>query len=161
MIYIQYVFSLHCMQCTITSFNHSFFQTKDWKFFHELSGRNIRLMNNGKTATRVESYNQGVVIASNPLERDVIFEVGRVSKIYVFEIENSEIPVANLQIKIDKLNTRWVSSLMIGVLCTPIARSSLPVTAFGFRKDVWLLSADSVYHNGHKVSFVFSKAQYI
>lgn len=51
----------------------------------------------------------------------------------------------------DKLNSRWCSSLMIGVLSSPLTRSSLPVTAFGFKKDVWLLAGDSVYHNGNKV----------
>ena len=50
-------------------------QVKDWKFFHELRGRNITLMNNGRTAIRMESYNQGVVIVSKPLERDTMFEV--------------------------------------------------------------------------------------
>lgn len=55
------------------------------------------------------------------------------------------------QITIDNLNPRWVSSLMIGVLCSPVTRSLLPVTAFGFKKDAWIIAGDSVYHNGHKV----------
>lgn len=41
---------------------------------------------------------------------------------------------------------------MIGILCTPLTRSLLPVTAFGFKKDVWLISSDSVYYNGQKVN---------
>lgn len=51
------------------------FQNKEWTFFQEFRGRNIKLLNNGKTALRTESYNQGVVIVSKPLERDVLFEV--------------------------------------------------------------------------------------
>ena len=127
------------------------FQIKDWKFFHELRGRNIRLMNNGRTAARVESYNQGVVIGSKPLERDTIFEVGA----FLEKNHHWRTPFTltfHSKVMIDNLNTRWVSSLMVGVLCTPVTRSLLPVTAFGFKKDVWLVSADSVYHNGHKVS---------
>lgn len=62
------------------------------------------------------------------------------------------------QIIIDNLNPRWVSSLMIGILCSPVTRNLLPVTAFGFKKDAWIIAGDSVYHNGHKV---VSNALYI
>ncbi len=51
------------------------FQIKEWTFFRELTGRNIKLLNNAKTAVRTESYNQGVVIVSKPLERDCLFQV--------------------------------------------------------------------------------------
>lgn len=50
-------------------------QAKEWKFFRELRGKNVKFLNNFKTAMRMESYNQGVVIVSKPLERNILFQV--------------------------------------------------------------------------------------
>lgn len=41
---------------------------------------------------------------------------------------------------------------MLGVTCQfPEQAYALPSTALGFKQDSWVLSGDSVYHNGSKV----------
>uniref|UniRef100_A0A0A9ZGY0 Neuralized-like protein 4 n=3 Tax=Lygus hesperus TaxID=30085 RepID=A0A0A9ZGY0_LYGHE len=96
--------------------------------FHECHGRNVQISESRLAAKRVSSYNQGLVLAARGLSRGSLF-----------------------QIKIESLNSRWVSSLSIGVTTEPEASTSLPVTALGLKKDTWVVSGDSVFHNGHKI----------
>lgn len=46
--------------------------------FHENHGRNIQLGDGCRTAKRIASYNQGVVISSRPLPREQLFQVNYV-----------------------------------------------------------------------------------
>lgn len=43
--------------------------------FHENRGRNIELSPDRCIASRIESYNQGVVLSSKPLSRGMLFQV--------------------------------------------------------------------------------------
>uniref|UniRef100_A0A069DZT6 Putative notch signaling protein n=1 Tax=Panstrongylus megistus TaxID=65343 RepID=A0A069DZT6_9HEMI len=101
--------------------------------FHECHGRNVQLSESRLAAKRVSSYNQGLVLGTRPLARGAIF-----------------------QVRIESLNTRWVSSLSIGVTVESLLSSSLPVTALGLKKNTWVVSGDSVFHNGHKVKTRYS-----
>ncbi|XP_011253372.1 neuralized-like protein 4 [Camponotus floridanus] len=101
----------------------------DWSYeFHENHGRNIQLET--KTiAKRVASYNQGVVMSSRPLIKGKPF-----------------------QVKIEKLNERWVSNILCGVSCiSPEKQTSFPLTALGFKRHSWIICSDWIFHNGMRV----------
>ncbi|PSN33663.1 hypothetical protein C0J52_20980 [Blattella germanica] len=57
----------------------------------------------------------------------------------------------NQGVRIDSLNPRWVSSLMVGVTCQSPEKTHFPLTALGFKKNSWIISSDCVFHNGVKV----------
>ncbi|XP_051170351.1 neuralized-like protein 4 [Leptopilina boulardi] len=95
--------------------------------FHENHGRNVQLEKR-ITARRVASYNQGVVMSSRPLIRGKMF-----------------------QVKIEKINERWVSGMLCGVTCVSPEKATFPVTALGFKKHSWIICGDWISHNGTKV----------
>lgn len=95
---------------------------------HDIHGFNLVLGEGHRSARRVLSYNNAVVLTARPV-----------------------IPSKTLQVRLDRLNPQWVSSIMLGVTCQfPEQAFSLPSTALGFKQDTWVLSGDSVYHNGTK-----------
>ncbi|XP_078389916.1 neuralized-like protein 4 isoform X4 [Cetorhinus maximus] len=96
--------------------------------FMENHGRNILLSSNGHTATRVASYNQGVVASAQPLPRQLLF-----------------------QIQIDRLNSQWTSSLSLGVIGNSPERFNFPGTASSIKRSAWLIQRDSVFHNSLKI----------
>ncbi|XP_059498589.1 neuralized-like protein 4 isoform X4 [Stegostoma tigrinum] len=96
--------------------------------FMENHGRNILLSNIGHTATRVASYNQGVVASAQPLPRQLLF-----------------------QIQIDRLNPQWTSSLSLGVIGNSPERFNFPGTASSIKRSAWLIQRDSVFHNSLKI----------
>ncbi|EFX70477.1 hypothetical protein DAPPUDRAFT_257054 [Daphnia pulex] len=63
-------------------------------------GRNVVLKNNGQTAQRTASYNQGLIYSEDPL-----------------------IPRGCFQVKIEQLDERWTGSLMLGVTAIPPEKS--------------------------------------
>lgn len=101
----------------------------DWSYeFHENHGRNIQLETK-TVAKRVASYNQGVVMSSRPLIKGKQF-----------------------QVKIERLNERWVSNILCGVSCiSPEKATSFPLTALGFKKHSWIICSDWISHNGMRV----------
>ncbi|XP_038642637.1 neuralized-like protein 4 [Scyliorhinus canicula] len=96
--------------------------------FMENHGRNILLSSNGHTASRVASYNQGVVASAHPLPRQLLF-----------------------QIQIDRLNSQWTSSLSLGVIGNSPERFNFPGTASSIKRSAWLIQRDSVFHNSLKI----------
>ncbi|KAG8230350.1 hypothetical protein J437_LFUL000621 [Ladona fulva] len=96
--------------------------------FHEKHGRNIQLVEGKRSARRIASYNQGVLVSGRPLPRGHIF-----------------------QVRIDKLNQRWTSSLLCGITCLSPDRIKFPLTALGFKRNSWIICEDSVFQNGCKV----------
>ncbi|XP_015586465.1 neuralized-like protein 4 [Cephus cinctus] len=100
----------------------------DWNYeFHENHGRNVEVER--KTiARRVASYNQGVVMTSRPLIKGKLF-----------------------QVKVEKINDRWVSGMLCGVTCISPEKASFPLTALGFKKHSWIICGDWISHNGTKV----------
>ncbi|XP_028049148.1 neuralized-like protein 4 [Monomorium pharaonis] len=101
----------------------------DWSYeFHENHGRNIQLETK-TVAKRVASYNQGVVMSNRPLIKGKPF-----------------------QVRIEKLNERWVSNILCGVSCiSPEKQTSFPLTALGFKRHSWIICSDWIFHNGTRV----------
>uniref|UniRef100_A0A8D0HP83 Neuralized E3 ubiquitin protein ligase 4 n=1 Tax=Sphenodon punctatus TaxID=8508 RepID=A0A8D0HP83_SPHPU len=96
--------------------------------FLENHGKNILLSNANLTATRVSSYNQGIVVVAPPLPQQQLF-----------------------QFQIDFLNPQWTSSLSLGVIGTNPERLNFPATACSLKRSTWLLQRDSVFHNSLKI----------
>ena len=95
--------------------------------FHHSHGKNINITNSNLTAMRTASYNQAVVISHKPLVRNKLF-----------------------QVKIDKLNKKWSSSLCIGVLAVHPEKFTFPLTASSIKKQSWVIQGCSVFQNGVK-----------
>ncbi|KAK7804745.1 hypothetical protein U0070_023011 [Myodes glareolus] len=89
--------------------------------FLENHGKNILLSNGNRTATRVASYNQGIVVINQPL------------------------------VRIDFLNRQWTSSLVLGVITCPPERLNFPASACALKRAAWLLRGRGVFHNGLKI----------
>ncbi|XP_076085064.1 neuralized-like protein 4 isoform X3 [Mytilus galloprovincialis] len=96
--------------------------------FHGNHGKNIILSEGNCTAQRAGSYNQAVIVTSCRLKRNKLF-----------------------QIKVDKLNTCWSCSLVVGVLGFTPDRFNFPVSAIGIKKSCIVVQGDSVYSCGVKV----------
>ncbi|XP_041094143.1 neuralized-like protein 4 isoform X2 [Polyodon spathula] len=96
--------------------------------FLENHGKNILLSNQNLTATRVSSYNQGLLVTNQPLPRQQLF-----------------------QVQIDRLNPTWTSSLSLGVIGSCLQRSSFPSTACCLKRSSWLLQRGCVFHNSLKI----------
>ncbi|XP_039602936.1 neuralized-like protein 4 isoform X2 [Polypterus senegalus] len=96
--------------------------------FLENHGKNILLSNQNFTATRVSSYNQGLLVTSQPLPRQHLF-----------------------QVQIDRLNPTWTSSLSLGVIGNCPERFNFPSTACCLKRSTWLVQRDSVFHNSLKI----------
>ncbi|XP_014669095.1 PREDICTED: neuralized-like protein 4 [Priapulus caudatus] len=99
--------------------------------FHNHHGNHIRLSNNNRTATRIASYNNGIILSSKPLQPLKLFEVS-----------------------VDRVNPGWMSGLVIGVVGTPPEKLELPPTAPAVKGLSWLVQGSSIFHNGVKVSIV-------
>uniref|UniRef100_A0AAY4AVE8 Neuralized-like protein 4 n=1 Tax=Denticeps clupeoides TaxID=299321 RepID=A0AAY4AVE8_9TELE len=98
--------------------------------FMENHGKNIQLSNQNLTASRVCSYNQGLLVTAQPLPRQQLFQV-------CFQI--------------DRLNPSWTSSLSLGVIGHSPDRLNFPSTACCLKRSAWLLQRDSVFHNSLKI----------
>ncbi|XP_012042103.3 neuralized-like protein 4 isoform X2 [Ovis aries] len=96
--------------------------------FLENHGKNILLSNGNRTATRVASYNQGIVVINQPL-----------------------VPQLLVQVRIDFLNRQWTSSLVLGVITCPPERLNFPASACALKRAAWLLRGRGVFHNGLKI----------
>ncbi|XP_038624144.1 neuralized-like protein 4 [Tachyglossus aculeatus] len=96
--------------------------------FLENHGKNILLSNGNLTATRVASYNQGIVVIGRPLG-----------------------PQQLIQVRLDSLNRQWTSSLALGVIACPPERLNFPASACALKRASWLLRGHGVYHNGLKI----------
>ena len=53
------------------------------------------------------------------------------------------------QVRIDRLNTHWTSSLSVGVLAAD--KFSLAVSAVSLKQPCWVVQDSSVFHSGIKV----------
>ncbi|XP_072315152.1 neuralized-like protein 4 isoform X4 [Eucyclogobius newberryi] len=96
--------------------------------FLENHGKNIQLTNQSLSASRVSSYNQGLLVTAQPLPRQQLF-----------------------QFQIDRLNPSWTSSLSLGVIGHSPDRLTFPSTACCLKRSTWLLQRDSVFHNSLKI----------
>ncbi|KAK8759132.1 hypothetical protein V5799_003230 [Amblyomma americanum] len=97
--------------------------------FHEQHGRNVRLRAGSLGACRTTGYGHGLLLSTKPLPRCQLF-----------------------QVRIDRLNSKWCSSLQVGVVGENPEKLQFPLSALGLRRLAWVISGDSVYHNGTKAS---------
>lgn len=97
--------------------------------FHENHGRNVEVTRDHAVATRVASYNQGVLLVQPALNINQF-----------------------VQVVVEKTDNRWQSSLIVGVVCcaTVAERLNLPISALGFRGSCCIISNDWVCLNGTK-----------
>ncbi|CAH2272324.1 neuralized 4 [Pelobates cultripes] len=96
--------------------------------FMDNHGKNILLLHGNRTATRVSSYNQGIVVLAQPLPRLFLF-----------------------QVRIDQLSPRWTSSLSLGVIGVSPERLNFPATAAAIKRSSWIFQRSAVLCNGAKV----------
>jgi len=59
--------------------------------------------------------------------------------------------MVDVQVRIDGVDERWSSSVMIGVVCLRGVRLTLPSSALDIRWPSWIICDDSVYKTGTKV----------
>ncbi|XP_073420158.1 neuralized-like protein 4 isoform X2 [Dendrobates tinctorius] len=91
-------------------------------------GKNIQLSHENRTATRVCSYNQGIVVLTQPLP-----------------------PLFLFQVRIDQLSPRWTSSLSIGVIGVSPERLNFPATAAALKRSAWIFQRSAILYNGAKI----------
>ncbi|XP_074025291.1 neuralized E3 ubiquitin protein ligase 4 [Leptinotarsa decemlineata] len=95
--------------------------------FHENHGRNVELLDSKTTARRVASYNQGIAVVQPPLEAG-----------------------AKVEIAVEVLETRWKSSLIVGLIAGAPDRLNMPVNALGLKGPSCVVASDWVSVNGVK-----------
>ncbi|XP_070205374.1 uncharacterized protein [Littorina saxatilis] len=104
-------------------------QQLDWRF-HTNHGKNIVLSNDGLTAERVEDYDNGIVIADQPMVPDVLYEV-----------------------QLDKVNEAYtICHLPCGVVLTDPDHLRLPYTAYngwGSEGREAVVISGAVFNRGH------------
>ncbi|OWK50327.1 Neuralized-like protein 4 [Lonchura striata] len=138
-------------------------------------GKNILLSNGGRTATRVSSYNQGLVLVGQPLPPGRLFQVtsspapeqpmgdwgggdvtvdgGGPCDVITAPRDVINAPVMSSRagkVQIDALNPQWSSSLALGVTGAPPGRAPLPACAHGLKRPAWILQRRGVFHNARK-----------
>ncbi|GAB6019762.1 Neuralized-like protein 4 [Chamberlinius hualienensis] len=133
---IQSEHSRDSLECDLEELNLNENQqlqpTVDYEF-HDNHGTNIILSDNMTTARRSVGYNYGLVFSKKPLTRGQLF-----------------------QVRIERLNSSWSSSLMVGVSAHAPDKQPLAASAFALRKPFWLICSDNVFHNGLKVKGKYS-----
>ncbi|KAL7035128.1 hypothetical protein ACKWTF_008239 [Chironomus riparius] len=97
--------------------------------FHENCGSNVRLSDDKKSATRFQSYNNGIICMSKPLSRgqSVSFKVTQSAE------------------------SKWKGTLSIGLIgLNPNNKFTFPSTAINLEKPCWIVSQDHFNINGVK-----------
>ncbi|KAK9500080.1 hypothetical protein O3M35_001416 [Rhynocoris fuscipes] len=100
--------------------------------FHSVHGRNARLINGGRTASRPRAmvdFNDAVVITNRPLRRGEMFSV-----------------------IIEKIVDRWSGSIEAGVTAIKPDDLELPGTMTDLDHDTWMLSGFAVMKDGVMVT---------
>lgn len=96
--------------------------------FSENCGTNIRLSEDKKTATRVQSFQHGIVCLSKPLTRG-----------------------QSLSLKVNQVNAdRWKGSLALGVIGTANHKTTFPCNTFNLERPCWIITQEHFNINGTK-----------
>ncbi|XP_013781863.2 neuralized-like protein 4, partial [Limulus polyphemus] len=99
--------------------------------FHQLHGRNARLLNQGLSAVRpnaLAEFNDAIVMTNRPLREGEMF-----------------------QVLIDKMVDRWSGSIEAGVTTIPPAALQFPSTMTDIKHDTWMLSGSAVMQDGKTI----------
>ncbi|KAL3280593.1 hypothetical protein HHI36_003825 [Cryptolaemus montrouzieri] len=95
--------------------------------FHENHGRNIELMSAKTSARRVASYNQGMVIVQPAVENNAL-----------------------IKIVVEHIDSKWQSSLIVGLASGPPEKLSLPSNALSLKTACCVIANDWIFVNGTK-----------
>ncbi|CRK92215.1 CLUMA_CG005699, isoform A [Clunio marinus] len=96
--------------------------------FAENCGTNVKLSDDKKSGTRIQSYSNGIVCISRPLLRG-----------------------QSLSLKINQLNTKWNGSLALGVIgINPNNKIIFPATSINLERPCWIISQEHFNINGMK-----------
>ncbi|XP_055614454.1 neuralized-like protein 4 [Uranotaenia lowii] len=104
--------------------------------FSEGHGKNIQLTDDKKSASRVKSYNHGVVCLSKPLCKG-----------------------HSISIKISQINPKWKGTIAVGALgvCPSIHHFPFPTSAILFRRPCWIATHDYININGNKTQSSYAE----
>lgn len=96
--------------------------------FAENCGTNVRLSDDKKSATRAQSYSNGIVCISKPLARG-----------------------QSISLKINQLSSKWTGSLALGVIgINPSNKITFPATSVNLERPCWIISQEHFNINGTK-----------
>ncbi|XP_020620243.1 uncharacterized protein LOC110057985 [Orbicella faveolata] len=103
--------------------------------FHHSCGENITVMLDGKKAKRIDAlqhFNHGVLLTSQPLQVDELFEV-----------------------RLDSKVSKWYGSLDIGATTVSPENVELPSTITSMAQGTtFVLSSDKIVHNGEEMTTI-------
>ncbi|XP_021710661.1 neuralized-like protein 4 [Aedes aegypti] len=104
--------------------------------FSECHGKNIQLFDDKKSASRVQSYHQGVVCLSKPLCKG-----------------------HSISIKITQVNPKWKGTIAVGALgvCPGTHQFPFPTSAILFRRPCWIATHDYININGNKTQSKYAE----
>ncbi|XP_049944445.1 neuralized-like protein 4 [Schistocerca serialis cubense] len=103
--------------------------------FHSRCGDRVTLINSNRTAVRnFSEFNNGLVLSSQPLADNQLF-----------------------QVRIDKKINSWSGSIEIGVTCLNPETMEFPSTASELRGGSWILSGTSVLKDGQSIVEVYGE----
>lgn len=96
--------------------------------FAENCGSNVRLSDDKKSATRIQSYSNGIVCISKPLARG-----------------------QSVSFKISQLSSKWSGSLALGVIgINPSNKITFPATSVNLERPCWIITQEHFNINGTK-----------
>nr|XP_014096371.1 neuralized-like protein 4 [Bactrocera oleae] len=106
--------------------------------FSELHGKHVRLLDEHRSAMRVQSYNQGVVFVGKPLCKG-----------------------ESISIKVDAVNPKWKGTIGVGVVAAcpqPTSVSQLPISILHCKRPCWVATHDYININGQKIASKYGEA---
>ncbi|XP_065359109.1 neuralized-like protein 4 [Calliphora vicina] len=106
--------------------------------FSEYYGKNIRLLEDHRSAMRTQSYNNALVYVTKPLCKG-----------------------ESISIKIDAINTKWKGTIGLGVVgqCPNLTNSSaLPPSIMQCKRPCWVATHDYININGQKIASKYGEA---
>ncbi|XP_011290997.1 neuralized-like protein 4 [Musca domestica] len=107
--------------------------------FSEICGKNIRLLEEHRSAMRYQSYHNGLVFVTKPLCKG-----------------------ESISIKIDSINSKWKGTIGLGVVgqCPQISSGSaaLPPSIIQCKRPCWVATHDYININGQKIASKYGEA---
>lgn len=96
--------------------------------FAENCGTNIRLSDDKKSASRIQSYSNGIVCINKPLARG-----------------------QSVSFKVNQVSSKWTGSLALGVIgVNPSNKVTFPATSVNLDRPCWIISHEHFNINGTK-----------
>lgn len=105
--------------------------------FSEYHGKNVKLLDDRRGASRVQSYNNALVYVTKPLCKG-----------------------HSVSIKVDSINTKWKGTIGIGALgtCPHISNMQLPTSIVLCKRPCWVVTNDYININGSKIQSKYGEA---